>query len=223
MPKKTLSGRYYVPAGVCEDCAKNRRMSRPNSSVQLLDDLVVTANIRKRLKNKAELEIPKTIVDKLPQYLFAVIFITSFILGLVYLSSDFPKPPGVFGWVVAFAWLGLTIGSVPAVDLLFSGPIEKRNNAVKSLTIELAQERAETYEDRERFYGSPEWRKLRETVIKEDGPICGDCRRRIKKEVDITVDHIRPRSKYPHLALDRNNLRVLCRSCNSSKGTRLKT
>ena len=35
---------------------------------------------------------------------------------------------------------------------------------------------------------------------------------------DVTVDHKKPRSKYPSLALKRDNLRVLCRVCNSRKG-----
>ena len=39
-----------------------------------------------------------------------------------------------------------------------------------------------------------------------------------RKDSDITVDHIKPRSKYPELALEIENLRVLCRSCNSKKG-----
>jgi 5-methylcytosine-specific restriction endonuclease McrA len=33
----------------------------------------------------------------------------------------------------------------------------------------------------------------------------------------LTVDHIKPRSKYPALALVLSNLRVLCRRCNSSR------
>lgn len=31
------------------------------------------------------------------------------------------------------------------------------------------------------------------------------------------VDHIKPRSKYPHLAYDVNNLQVLCQDCNFGK------
>jgi 5-methylcytosine-specific restriction endonuclease McrA len=32
------------------------------------------------------------------------------------------------------------------------------------------------------------------------------------------VDHIKPRSKYPHLALRESNLQVLCEACNLGKG-----
>ena len=32
------------------------------------------------------------------------------------------------------------------------------------------------------------------------------------------VDHIKPRLRYPELALDMNNLQVLCAICNHGKG-----
>ncbi len=32
------------------------------------------------------------------------------------------------------------------------------------------------------------------------------------------VDHIKPRRKYPELALSRSNLQVLCNLCNHGKG-----
>jgi hypothetical protein len=36
---------------------------------------------------------------------------------------------------------------------------------------------------------------------------------------DICVDHIRPRKKFKELELEFDNLQVLCRSCNSWKGS----
>ena len=38
-----------------------------------------------------------------------------------------------------------------------------------------------------------------------------------KSHVEIHVDHIRPRSKFPKLELDFDNLQVLCKSCNKEK------
>jgi 5-methylcytosine-specific restriction endonuclease McrA len=58
---------------------------------------------------------------------------------------------------------------------------------------------------------------LRQEVIDKQGRICQECGRRIDTEFDLTVDHIKPRSKFPDQALDESNLRVLCRSCNSKK------
>ena len=34
----------------------------------------------------------------------------------------------------------------------------------------------------------------------------------------MNVDHIKPRKKYPELALDKSNLQVLCEECNHGKG-----
>lgn len=69
-----------------------------------------------------------------------------------------------------------------------------------------------------RFYTTNDWRTLRAKVIRRDGKVCQGCGIVIKSERDITVDHIKPRSRFPDLALEISNLQVLCRSCNSSKG-----
>jgi hypothetical protein len=36
----------------------------------------------------------------------------------------------------------------------------------------------------------------------------------------LHVDHVKPRSKYPELALDLDNLQILCAACNTRKGDR---
>lgn len=77
----------------------------------------------------------------------------------------------------------------------------------------------------EGFYGSMEWRTLRQRFIgaqkKVNGAyICHYCGRCIDPN-DINVDHKFPRSKYPALGLEIDNLRLACRPCNSSKGDRL--
>lgn len=68
------------------------------------------------------------------------------------------------------------------------------------------------------FYDSREWKRLRYAVLldhyNKHGHTCLLCRR---KEVVLHVDHIKPRSKYPELALDKENLQVLCADCNQGK------
>jgi hypothetical protein len=69
-----------------------------------------------------------------------------------------------------------------------------------------------------RFYTTPEWRAVRAFVIRRDGRLCRRCSRLIAETRDLTVDHVKPRSRFPELALDVANLQILCRSCNASKG-----
>src|SRR5690606_15930335 len=38
--------------------------------------------------------------------------------------------------------------------------------------------------------------------------------------IELHVDHIKPRSTHPDLALDENNLQVLCKPCNLGKRNR---
>ena len=85
---------------------------------------------------------------------------------------------------------------------------------------QIAEKRRIDIEERQIFYGSAEWLTLRKKVIAEQGRVCAICKKYIRDDIDITVDHIKPRSKNPHLALRKENLRVLCRQCNSSKGAK---
>lgn len=67
----------------------------------------------------------------------------------------------------------------------------------------------------QKFLVSQEWLDLRERVLKRWGRLCMKCGR---TSGIIQVDHIKPRSKYPELKLDFNNMQVLCKGCNRSKG-----
>lgn len=68
------------------------------------------------------------------------------------------------------------------------------------------------------FLLSYEWRRLRMEVIKERGARCECCGASPKDGIVIHVDHIKPRRKYPELALSKANLQVLCEVCNHGKG-----
>lgn len=69
------------------------------------------------------------------------------------------------------------------------------------------------------FYASWEWKKARYDALTLHGRQCmccgftpyPGCKER------LVVDHIKPRSKFPDLALDVSNLQVLCNSCNMGK------
>lgn len=68
------------------------------------------------------------------------------------------------------------------------------------------------------FLFSYAWRVLRLKIIKKYGAVCQCCGASPSTGAVINVDHIKPRKFYPELALDENNLQVLCHDCNHGKG-----
>lgn len=69
------------------------------------------------------------------------------------------------------------------------------------------------------FLASYAWRKLRMEVLVERGPTCEACGANAQRDrVKMNIDHIKPRRKYPELALEKSNLQVLCDACNHGKG-----
>lgn len=73
------------------------------------------------------------------------------------------------------------------------------------------------------------WRRLRAEVLgywKTVGLPCARCGRPLNYELpakhamSATVDHVVSRALAPHRALDRSNLVVMHRRCNSSKGAK---
>ena len=68
-----------------------------------------------------------------------------------------------------------------------------------------------------KFYNSQEWRELRYEALKRYGTACSCCGASRQSVAVMHVDHIKPRSKYPELELDINNLQILCQDCNLGK------
>lgn len=74
------------------------------------------------------------------------------------------------------------------------------------------------------FYRSPEWRDIRYQALELYGNRCFACGRGPKDGgVIVHVDHVKPRSIYPELALDIKNLQILCEDCNLGKMDRSST
>lgn len=78
-------------------------------------------------------------------------------------------------------------------------------------------------EQADEFLASFEWQRVRMIVIERDGAKCACCGRTRLDGIIINVDHIKPRKRYPHLALDPKNLQVLCNECNLGKGNLYET
>lgn len=70
---------------------------------------------------------------------------------------------------------------------------------------------------KESFLKSFEWKKLRYEILSKSDGRCQLCGRSAADGALLNVDHIKPRSKYPELALDPANLQVLCAMCNHGK------
>lgn len=68
------------------------------------------------------------------------------------------------------------------------------------------------------FYKSLDWRSLRYQVLKNCNGRCQLCGAAQHDGIRLHVDHIKPRSTHPHLALLESNCQVLCDDCNIGKG-----
>ena len=71
------------------------------------------------------------------------------------------------------------------------------------------------------FYLSDAWLKLRYQALELHGAVCQCCGASRATGAVIHVDHIKPRARFPKLALVLSNLQVLCGGCNIGKGATL--
>lgn len=60
------------------------------------------------------------------------------------------------------------------------------------------------------------WKFLRQKVLEIQGDRCLCCGKRAES---MHIDHIKPKSRYPHLEYMIDNLQVLCPSCNKKKSS----
>lgn len=68
------------------------------------------------------------------------------------------------------------------------------------------------------FLQTYEWRRVRMMALKKYGSVCMCCGDSPANGAVMNVDHIKPRKLFPQLALDLDNLQVLCGPCNHGKG-----
>ena len=70
----------------------------------------------------------------------------------------------------------------------------------------------------DQFLSTYEWRKVRMEALKKYGPKCMCCGATPATGAVMNVDHIKPRKLWPSLALNIENLQILCNECNHGKG-----
>lgn len=81
-----------------------------------------------------------------------------------------------------------------------------------------------TRESRRLFYQSAKWRNLRQEILERDHYECQWCKDKgyvtdISTSI-LEVDHIKELEFYPELALERDNLRTLCKECHNQRHER---
>ena len=233
---KTDLGNYFVSPTLCKKCAAKRRVPIARVAPTVIEhepgQPAMTNYVKKRLQKQAENEsiqrhpeftVPHTQFEEIVcSDLFIGMFIVPVCMTVIFGSIWFPGPP-----FFLLVWAGFIGGGIKFYSVLgnqrksrMAGPLRQWNAQVEDRVGQLAGERSQRIHDRESIYQSAEWNAARKDVIARQGKICRRCRKSIFYESDLTVDHIKPRSKYPSLQLEITNLQVLCRSCNSSKGNR---
>ncbi|EGO8594514.1 HNH endonuclease [Enterococcus faecalis] len=74
---------------------------------------------------------------------------------------------------------------------------------------------------RAKFYGSSEWRRLRQQCLERDHYECQWCKQegKLTTQYDsiLEVDHVKELKHYPQYALDIDNLRTLCKDCHNKR------
>ena len=73
------------------------------------------------------------------------------------------------------------------------------------------------------FYSSRAWKILRYQAFEKYGNRCQCCGARPSDDVVLHVDHVKPKSTHPELALDLNNMQILCDDCNIGKINQFQT
>lgn len=94
-------------------------------------------------------------------------------------------------------------------------PSELSDFDKKKFYEEVTHDRMSDYKQ-DSFYMREDWKNLRKQARMSYPNACMRC----GSVKDLHVDHIKPRSKYPHLELEFKNLQILCESCNLKKGSK---
>jgi 5-methylcytosine-specific restriction endonuclease McrA len=215
---------------VCAECGNDWERANRNHLVELGPNLILTERVHEALERRANNQVPRppelVASDRLRA---AAGWMTVALAALGVVFGKHQHDQGVWSeglalfFFIAIAWAAYYLFFsviTPFLDRQ-DAPIRLEHvAAVSARVVVLAKTRRDEIAEREAFYVSSEWRQLRAAVIREHGMRCGSCGQTITNALDLTVDHVRPRSKHPHLSLVRGNLQVLCRGCNSRKGAK---
>ena len=219
--KRDWGFRYHRACSKCfakqqkQRVADLKKRGQYNNNIELKTGLVVTGFVKKRLKKEAEANIPYSATYKLSQ----LVLIACSILPLVTLFWGIDIGDSK-GWFIGLLAVFSTYPVLMLALMWWVAESKKREPFVDAEIERLATERKDSMDLAKTFYRSAEWKLLREQIMNQHQNVCRMCNRVLDRS-EITIDHIMPRSKFPDLPLVANNMQVLCRPCNSSKGARV--
>lgn len=99
---------------------------------------------------------------------------------------------------------------------------EKRKNKRRRETSPHVQKQAfepiRSRTEKDAFYLTWEWKKLRMKALERGGRRCACCGATPADGIRLVVDHIKPLGEFWSLRLELQNLQVLCDDCNMGKG-----
>lgn len=123
-----------------------------------------------------------------------------------------------------YFWYDFTIlsqryrGSTKTRDLLEAKKFEKqlKGRIRVDLMGKVVRRRSDNH--LRRLSISAAWKRVRYRALLRSKGKCELCGRGKAQDAILNVDHIKPKAHYPHLALNIDNLQVLCEECNNGKG-----
>lgn len=219
---------------ICKRCEARKRQRQRRLVEAHIKVHGVTPGILNRIKTevkkKARRQAEETVFSNLsPEririYRWAqrISRICSIVLFLSFVLGFFSLGTASFGWLALFIVLGgIAVGTRLYFNRRHAEPVDSEIARHLGLIYpSLFEEQLRQRIEDEGFYTSPEWRILRKNFLRFRRKINGYYVCEICQETilyDVTIDHFKPRLKFPELALEITNLRIAHRSCNSSKG-----
>lgn len=104
--------------------------------------------------------------------------------------------------------------------------IEKLRMIYQSRNLDPQKEKLQNYStyqptlrEKKEFYQSWQWKELRYNALKKYGAKCMLCRSG-DSQARLSVDHIKPISKFWDKRFDTDNLQILCDDCNKGKSNK---
>ena len=231
----TYSPYYKRRLFKCKSCVKSSRRLKKKQRLEEIKRYGISSQVEKNIEKRARSRAEKEVNSKLNALLCQ-----KFLPRLKVYNSIFPYILIAHFWVIPYLFMASTnpeklkfyevLSILALVDTLWflgTSSIRRLKHVKESLVTKryfkylrvLTKDRKET----PKFYSTSEWRDLRIifiTKMKKNGKLtCSYCNVSMR-ECTVHVDHIKPRSVHPELAMDLNNLAISCHKCNSSKGAK---